>query len=73
MARGGVRPENTNSYSQHILDTIAVGFGVLFIIIGPVLFLPVARGSLVNTFLGVKYGTAIKWHRYALALQFSTY
>lgn len=50
--------------SQFWLQLTGLGFGILFRIVGPVLFLPVCRGSLINTFLGVKYGTAIKWHRW---------
>ena len=60
---GGDSDETTNSKAQHYLEGVALAFGVLFIINGPVLFLPAARGSLINTFLGVKYGVAIKWHR----------
>ena len=68
---GGDSDEPTNSKAQHYLEGIALAFGVLFIINGPVLFLPAARGSLINTFLGVKYGVAIKWHRCAAAVSFS--
>jgi hypothetical protein len=49
--------------SQFYLRAVGINFGILFIVIGPLLFLPACRGSLVNTFLGVHYGTAIKWHR----------
>ena len=59
-------PEGEFNKSQFWLNVVALGFGVLFIVVGPLLFLPAARGSLINTFLGVHYGTAIKWHRCVL-------
>ena len=46
-----------------MLNTWAVNFGILYIYMAPLLFLPAARGSLINAFLGVHYGTMIKWHR----------
>jgi hypothetical protein len=52
---------------QFWLDQISLLFAILFIINGPLLFLPACRGSLLNTFLGVRYGVAIKWHRCVLS------
>jgi hypothetical protein len=49
--------------AQFELRTFGLACGILFMIVGPVLFLPACRGSLINTFLGIRYGTAIKWHR----------
>jgi hypothetical protein len=49
--------------AQFWLEKIALALGVLYIVVAPWLFLPAARGSLLNTFLGVRYGVAIKWHR----------
>ena len=46
-----------------MLNTWAINFGILYIYMAPLLFLPAARGSLINAFLGVHYGTMIKWHR----------
>jgi hypothetical protein len=57
------------SKAQHFIRVIGIYFGVLFLALGPLLFLPVCRGSLVNTFLGVRYGVAIKWHRCSLHFQ----
>lgn len=54
------------TFWQYIINTVAVDFGFLYVIIGPLLFLPAARGSLINAFLGVRYGTMIKWHRCAV-------
>eukprot|EP00892_Ulva_mutabilis_P005804 jgi/Ulvmu1/3596/UM017_0008.1 len=43
-----------------------VGFwlGIDWLIQLPLLFAFAARGSLLNTYLGVKYGTMLKWHRW---------
>jgi hypothetical protein len=49
--------------AQFFLEQIGLLLGLLYIINGPLLFLPASRGSLLNTFLGVRYGVAIKWHR----------
>ena len=62
-------PEGEFNKAQFNLRLAGIGFGILFIAVGPLLFLPAARGSLVNTFLGVHYGTAIKWHRCAHLLR----
>ena len=51
------------SKAQFWLEQVGLYAGVLFLLNGPVLFLPAARGSLLNTFFGVRYGVAIKWHR----------
>lgn len=50
-----------------------VGFwlGIDWLIQLPLLFAFAARGSLLNTYLGVKYGTMLKWHRYARPLSLS--
>ncbi|NJR43090.1 MAG: hypothetical protein HC767_10980 [Akkermansiaceae bacterium] len=47
--------------------SVQVGFwlGIDWLIQLPLLFAFAARGSLLNTYLGVKYGTMLKWHRYS--------
>jgi hypothetical protein len=54
------------SKAQHYIRTVGIFLGILYLALGPLLFLPVCRGSLVNSFLGVRYGVAIKWHRCSL-------
>jgi hypothetical protein len=51
--------------AQFKLQSFGLVCGMLFMVVGPVLFLPACRGSLINSFLGIRYGTAIKWHRCA--------
>ena len=46
--------------------------GIDWLIQLPVLFAFAARGSLLNTYFGVKYGTMLKWHRYACMRSAST-
>lgn len=46
---------------------VAFWLGIDWLIQLPLLFAFAARGSLLNTYLGVKYGTMLKWHRCALA------
>lgn len=68
---GGVdEVHNLTSFTkgQYFTERVGLVFGLMFLILAPILFLPVARGSLINTFLGVKYGTMVKWHRYAQLL-----
>lgn len=51
------------SKGQFWAERIALWTGTDFLISAPFLFAFVARGSLVNSYLGVSFGTIIKWHR----------
>ena len=45
------------------VEMVGLWTGTDFLITAPVLFAFVARGSLVNSFLGLSYGVSIKWHK----------
>ena len=59
-------PQNYNE-GQFWVERVALWTGTDFLITAPFLFAFVARGSLVNSYFGVSYGTIVKWHRCALA------
>ena len=52
------------SATQYWLEYIGLWLAVDFEIQAPFLFAFAARGSLVNSYLGISFGTIIKWHRY---------
>ena len=55
-------PQRYNK-GQFWVERVALWTGTDFLISAPFLSAFVARGSLVNSYLGVPYGTIVKWHR----------
>ena len=51
------------SEAQYWLERVGLWLAVDFQIQAPFLFAFAARGSLVNSYLGISFGTIIKWHR----------
>lgn len=51
--------------AQYVIERLGLHFSFLFLCQAPFLFIPVIHGSVIRDFFGVKYGTAIKFHRYA--------